>query len=133
MKNSAINWTDHTANFWWGCQKVSDGCKHCYAEALSRRYGKQIWGTPQTTDREYKSGIWKDIIKWDNEAGAEGVRRRVFVSSMSDFLEDHPQVVEWRERAKQVIRDLKNLDVLLLTKRSQNAARFLSDWYNDLS
>lgn len=131
MKNSGINWTDHTANFWWGCQKVSDGCKHCYAETLSRRYGKQIWGPPQTTDREYKLGIWKDIVKWDNEAGAEGVRRRVFVSSMSDFLEDHPQVTEWRERAKRVIRDLKNLDVLMLTKRPQNAARFLSDWYAD--
>jgi protein gp37 len=131
MKNSAINWTDHTANFWWGCMKVSDGCKNCYAETLSRRYGKQIWGSPKDTEREPKIGIWKDIIKWDEEAGREGVRRRVFVSSMSDFLEDHPQVWDIRERAKRILRDLKNLDVLMLTKRPENAPLFLSDWYDD--
>ena len=131
MKNSGINWTDHTANFWWGCQKVSEGCRNCYAETLSKRYGKQIWGPPKVTDREYKSGIWKDIVKWDAEAGAEGVRRRVFVSSMSDFLEYHPLIEDWRERAKRVIRDLKNLDVLILTKRPENAEWMLSDWYED--
>lgn len=111
--------------------KVSEGCQHCYAETLSKRYGKQIWGSPKNTDRELKIGIWKDIIKWDEEAGREGVRRRVFVSSMSDFLEDHPQLTEVRERAKGVLSGLKNLDVLMLTKRPENASRFLSDWYND--
>lgn len=131
MKNSAINWTDHTANFWWGCMKVSKGCKLCYAEALSNRFGKNIWGAPKTTDREHKSGIWKDIAKWDTEAGLEGIRRRVFVSSMSDFLEDHPQVTEWRERAKDIIYNLKDLDVLILTKRPQNASMFLGDWFNN--
>lgn len=131
MKNSGINWTHHTANFWWGCMKVSPGCTNCYALTLSKRYGKSIWGPPQTTDRELKSGIWKEILKWDKEAGSDGVRRRVFVSSMSDFLEDHPQVVEWRERAKAIMADLKNLDVLLLTKRLENAPRFLADWMKD--
>lgn len=131
MKNSGINWTDHTANFWWGCVKVSDGCKNCYAETLSKRYGKSIWGPPQNTDREYKSGIWQDLRKWDKEAGSDGVRRRVFVSSMSDFLENHPQVADWRERAKALILDLKNIDVLLLTKRPENAPIFLSDWMKD--
>lgn len=131
MKNSAINWTDHTANFWWGCMKVSEGCKNCYAETLSKRWGKHIWGTSATTERDYKSGIWKDIRKWDDEACRDGIRRRVFVSSMSDFLEDHPQVQDWRERAKALIYDLKNLDVLMLTKRPENASIFLSDWYNN--
>lgn len=131
MKNTGINWCDHTANFWWGCMKVSEGCQHCYAETLSKRYGKQIWGSPKNTDRELKLGIWKDIIKWDEEAGRDGVRRRVFVSSMSDFLEDHPQLITVREKAKDIIRGLKNLDVLMLTKRPENAEKFLSDWYND--
>lgn len=131
MKTTGINWCDHTANFWWGCFKVSDGCKHCYAETLSKRYGKSIWGPAQTTSREYKSGIWKELQKWDDEAGKDGVRRRVFVSSMSDFLEDHPQVTEWRERAKELIYGLKNLDVLMLTKRPENAQKFLFDWYLD--
>ena len=129
-KNSAINWTDHTANFWWGCQKVSEGCKHCYAETLSKRYGKSIWGSPKNTGREYKKAVWKDLLKWDDEAGADGIRRRVFVSSMSDFLEDHPQVTGWRNEAIGLIAGLRNLDVLLLTKRPENAIQFLGDWWN---
>ena len=127
-QNSAIEWTHHTANFWWGCFKVSDGCKNCYADTLAKRYGKSIWGPVETTDRELKKGIWKDILKWDKQAGIEGVRRRVFVQSMADFLEDHPQVYPWREQAKEIILNLKNLDVLLLTKRPENAKRFLADW-----
>ena len=27
MKNTAIEWADHTINFWIGCPKISDGCK----------------------------------------------------------------------------------------------------------
>lgn len=131
MKNSAINWTDHTANFWWGCMKVSDGCKNCYAETLSKRYGKNIWGPPFITQREPKLGIWSDIKKWDREAKAEGVRRRVFVSSMSDFLEDHQMVYELREMAMDIIEKLEWLDILLLTKRPENAPRFLARWWNN--
>lgn len=130
MKNSAINWTDHTANFWWGCFKVSDGCKNCYAETLSKRYGKSIWGPPATTQREPKLGIWKDIRMWDREAKAEGVRRRVFVSSMSDFLEDHPTANEIRPFAMGEIEKLEWLDVLMLTKRPENAYMFLRNWWD---
>jgi len=111
--------------------KVSPGCKNCYADSLSKRYGKVLWGPIETTGREEKKGIWKDILKWDKEAGSDGVRRRVFVSSMSDFLEFHPQVKDIRERAKKIILDLKNLDVLILTKRPENSEIFLGDWYKD--
>lgn len=131
MKNSAINWTDHTANFWWGCFKVSEGCKNCYAETLSKRYGKKIWGSPSTSSREPKKGIWNDILRWDAEAKRDGVRRRVFVSSMSDFLEAHPDVVELRDRAMQIIEELKWLDVLILTKRPEFAPVSLARWYRN--
>ena len=33
-KNSKIEWTDHTFNPWIGCQHVSPGCDHCYAEVM---------------------------------------------------------------------------------------------------
>lgn len=33
MRDSKIEWCDHTFNPWWGCEKISAGCKHCYAEA----------------------------------------------------------------------------------------------------
>ena len=39
-ENSKIEWCDHTFNPWIGCQKVSPGCDHCYAEAMmDKRYG----------------------------------------------------------------------------------------------
>jgi protein gp37 len=129
MENSKIEWTDHTFNPWWGCMKVSPGCKNCYAETLSKRYGKGIWGPSATTVREKKQGVWKDILLWDKKAKADGVRRRVFVSSMSDFLEDHPMVFDWRLEAMRIIENLNWLDVLILTKRPENAERFLGDWF----
>lgn len=129
MKDTLISWAHHTANFWWGCNKVSPGCRNCYAKDLAvNRFGKPIWGL--TADREYKKGIWKDILKWDKSANERNVRERVFVSSMSDFLEDHEQVDEWRESAKDILSGLTNLDVLILTKRPENAIRFLGDWWN---
>lgn len=128
-QNSNIEWTDHTANFWWGCFKVSDGCKGCYAETLAKRYGKSIWGPAAITKREMKKAIWKDLLRWDRAAKLEGVRRRVFVSSMSDFLEDHPDLHGLRREAVGLISQLENLDVLILTKRPENARDLLPDWY----
>jgi protein gp37 len=49
---------------------------------------------------------------------------------MSDFLEDHPQANEIRKDAIGVLESLKYLDVLMLTKRPENAKRFLGDWFN---
>lgn len=130
-KQSGIAWTDATANFWWGCVKVSPGCENCYAETLSKRVGMDIWGPAKTTQREYKKAIWRDLLKWDRESRENGTRRKVFVQSMSDFLEDHPQVVEWREEAKRLMVSLTNTDILMLTKRPENAERFLGDWFKN--
>ena len=35
--NSPIEWTDATWNPVTGCDKISPGCKHCYAERLAIR------------------------------------------------------------------------------------------------
>lgn len=119
-ENSKIEWTDHTANFWWGCVKVSDGCKNCYAETWANRWGKSIWGPASNTGREYKQSAWRDLPKWDKAAIAEGVRRKVFAQSMADFFEDHPQVTEWRRDALHLISQCTNLDFQVLTKRPEN-------------
>ena len=39
-----IAWTHHTFNPWWGCTKVSPGCKNCYAETWAKRVGMELWG-----------------------------------------------------------------------------------------
>ena len=126
-EKTGIQWTDHTANFWWGCMKVSPGCANCYAEAWSKRYGRAIWGPAATTTRWRTKGPWRDILRWDAKAAADGVRRRVFAQSMSDFFEEHPQLDEWRAEACEILAGLKHLDVQLLTKRPENIRRMVPD------
>ena len=120
-QTTGISWTHHTANFWWGCQRVSPGCENCYAEFLAvTRRKLPVWGPPKTTERKRMSGIWRDIVKWNAEAAKTGTRKRVFVSSMADVFEDHPQIAPWRAEALALLATLTSLDVQLLTKRPQN-------------
>ena len=45
MIDSTIGWTEHTQNFWIGCEKVSAGCRFCYAEdMMANRFKKVEWG-----------------------------------------------------------------------------------------
>jgi protein gp37 len=83
--NSAIEWTEATWNPVTGCDKVSPGCAHCYAETFAERW-RGIPGHP------YKQGfdlrLWRDRLdqplKWKRP-------RMIFVNSMSDlFHEDIP-------------------------------------------
>lgn len=132
-KETGIEWTDHTLNFWWGCLKVSPGCTNCYAETFSKRTGRNIWGPAETTERWRTKGPWRDCLKWDRKAGKDGVRRRVFSQSMSDFFEDHPQVEPWRQEAFDILEGFRNLDVQLLTKRVENVremvpGHWLKNW-----
>ena len=75
MKDSKIQWTDHTFNPWRGCTKVSDGCKHCYAEQQSLRNTKTlgVWGANGTRVVASDS-MWREPLRWDKEARASGVR-----------------------------------------------------------
>jgi len=123
---TGISWTDHTANFWWGCQRVSPGCEHCYAETLAvTRRKLDVWGPPSTTERKRIKGIWSDVPKWNAAAKADGVRRRLFVSSMADIFEAHPQVAPWRAEALDLLATCGGLDVQLLTKRPENILRMV--------
>lgn len=130
-KDSAIEWTHHTFNPWWGCMKVSEGCHHCYAEAFSKRTGHAIWGPPATTQRRlFGDKHWGEPLKWNREAEALGERRRVFCASMADVFEDHPDVVEARRDLFALIHDTPMLDWLLLSKRQENV-REMVPWGDD--
>lgn len=130
-KDSAISWTHHSFNPWWGCFKVSDGCKNCYAETFSKRTGRDIWGPPSTTDRRLfpNESHWREPLKWDRDAKAAGERHRVFCASMADVFEDHPAVWNERNRLWDLIAETTNLDWLLLTKRPENVMGMVPmDW-----
>ncbi|MEL6644097.1 MAG: phage Gp37/Gp68 family protein [Pseudomonadota bacterium] len=128
--NSKIEWTNHTFNPWWGCLKVSEACKNCYAEAWAKRVGQKVWG--QTAPRRFFSDKhWNEPIKWNRRLERVGLRERVFCASMADVFEDRDDLLSHRDRLWDLIRETPNLDWLLLTKRSQNIAQFLpEDWNN---
>lgn len=146
MQNSRIEWTDHTFNPWIGCQKVSPGCKNCYAETYGNRFGVQ-WG-PQGERRRTSSANWRKPLAWNNApfvqcdtCGWRGskrgmayclachgstctpTRQRVFCASLADVFEDRPELVPWRAELFEIIANTPNLDWLLLTKRPEHIRR----------
>ena len=121
MDNSGIGWTDHTWNPWWGCNKVSAECKHCYISGIMSRAGKEPFDGPLRTE------TWNDPPRWNRTAGYSGRRLRIFTCSMSDFF--HEGADAWREEAWKVIETCRNLDWLILTKRPENiASRLPQGW-----
>ena len=120
-KNSPIEWTHHTFNPWWGCQKVSPACTHCYAEAWSKRIGLSVWG-PSSDRRFFGDRHWRQPLLWNDEAARSGERRRVFCASMADVFETRDDLATWRERLWSLIEATPRLDWLLLTKRPENVS-----------
>jgi protein gp37 len=123
-KNSSIEWTHHTFNPWWGCEKVSPACKNCYAETWAKRVGQNVWG-PRSQRRFFSDAHWKEPLKWELEAVQLKERRRVFCASMADVFEKRPDLVVSRERLWKLIQETPNLDWLLLTKRPENVEKMV--------
>lgn len=122
-QDSKIGWTDHTQNFWWGCEKVSEECAHCYIAPIMRRGGRDPFNGPIRTKN------WQNPIRWNRAAKRAERRLRVFTCSMSDFF--HPAADPWRNEAWNVIRECPSLDWLILTKRPELIEDRLPDDWGD--
>lgn len=128
-KDSAIEWTDHTFNPWWGCTKVSPGCDNCYAEAFSHRLGHDVWG-PGKPRRfiDANSDYWLQVFSWDAAARKRGRRARVFCASMADVFDNEVEQIH-RDNLFALIRATPMLLWILVTKRIGNAPKMLpADW-----
>ncbi len=131
MKNTKIAWTHHTFNPWWGCVKVSDGCKNCYAATFAKRTGQDVWGV-DAPRRFFGEKHWHEPLKWNKEAKKAGERRRVFCASMADVFETHrnPEIEQdlngQRNMLAHLIMSTPWLDWLLLTKRPESAMIYLT-------
>lgn len=124
-ENSGIQWTTHTFNPWEGCEKVSPGCKFCYAEARDKRFtGGKHWG-PAGARRRTSVSNWNQPVRWNRLAGKEQRRERVFCASLADVFEDRPELRPWRDDLFRLIRSTPWLDWQLLTKRPENIERLL--------
>lgn len=125
MRDSAIEWTDHTFNPWIGCAKVSPGCANCYAAAQDafRKWTPQGWGRGKPRKRT-SAANWREPLKWDALAAADAgpgdyrSRPKVFCASLADWLDPEVELA-WRHDLLNLIRACPNLDWLLLTKRPQ--------------
>lgn len=106
-ERSAIEWTGATFNPWTGCDQVSPGCAHCYADSWARRTGRgPFFGALRRTS----VSTWRAPRRW-----TEG--RLVFTCSLSDFF--HPDADPWRAEAWAVIRETPQHLYQILTKRPE--------------
>jgi protein gp37 len=83
--SSTIEWTEATWNPTTGCQKISPGCQHCYAERFAERW-RGVAGHPY--EQGFDLRIWHERLEmplsWKKS-------RLIFVNSMSDlFLDEIP-------------------------------------------
>jgi len=85
MATSKIEWTESTWNPLTGCNKISPGCKHCYAERMSKRL--RAMGTEKYANG-FKLTLHRDSLQ---DPLAWKTPQVIFVNSMSDmFHKDVP-------------------------------------------
>src|ERR1700674_3058 len=109
---SAIEWTQATWNPVTGCDKVSPGCAHCYAETFAERF-RGVPGHPyeQGFDLRVVPGKLAEPLRWRSP-------RMVFVNSMSDLF--HDDVPDPYIRAVARVMEQANWHTYqVLTKRSE--------------
>lgn len=109
---TAIQWTDATWSVSYGCTKVSQGCKNCFAERTLPRLGKSLDRFELAPDRLDLPFRWKRP-------------RMVFVNSMSDlFHESVPD--EFIVRAFTTMMECPQHTFQVLTKRAERMHAFFA-------
>ncbi len=127
MAQTRIEWTELTWNPTTGCDKISQGCKFCYAEVMARRL--KAMGL-----EKYRNGfeltLHEDALKipytWKQP-------KIVFVNSMSDlFHKDIP--LEFLQRVFKVMNDNPQHVFQVLTKRADILLKYHKelDWTHNI-
>lgn len=110
--SSNIEWTEATWNPVTGCTKVSEGCRHCYAERMAKRLvamknPRYINGFNVTLHDD----LIETPLRWSKP-------KRIFVNSMSDlFHEDVP--LEFIQKVFDTMNKAHWHTFQILTKRSE--------------
>lgn len=116
---STIEWTEATWNPTTGCNKISPGCKHCYAERMAARL--QAMGQPN-----YRNGFQLTLHNTMLQVPLGWTRpKTIFVNSMSDLFHDDVPV----SFLKEVFSVMKRAHwhrFQVLTKRAERLAELSS-------
>lgn len=132
---SGIEWTGSTWNPVRGCSRVSEGCRHCYAETMAARFSKPgqwgrglaFWATRPDGKKEAR---WTGtVMAAPDHVLTEPLRwkapRTIFVNSTSDlFHEDLPDEVIDRVFAVMALCPQHTFQVL--TKRPERMRDYVS-------
>ena len=111
-QQSTIEWTGSTWNPVTGCNKISPGCKHCYAERMAKRL--KAMGSPNYADG-FKLKTHEHVLElplsWKKP-------QNIFVNSMSDLF--HKNVpLEFIQKVFDVMNRAHWHTFQVLTKRSE--------------
>lgn len=116
MAKSPIEWTDFVWNPTTGCDKVSQGCKYCYAEIMHKRL--QGMGQPK-----YQLPFLGNVVCHEAELERDFGKKpkMIFGNSMSDLF--HEAVpLEFIQRVFKVMNDNPQHVFQVLTKRPERMA-----------
>ena len=110
--NSPIEWTDATWNPVTGCDKISPGCKNCYAERMAKRL-------KAARNRNYRNGFALTLqpqmltrpLEWKSP-------KQIFVNSMSDLFHDDVPF-EYIQKVFSVMNEANWHQYQILTKRAE--------------
>lgn len=110
---SSIEWTEKTWNPTTGCDKLTSGCQHCYAEVMARRL--QAMGT-KGYENGFQFQLHPDRLKTPLQTKKPTTW---FVNSMSDLF--HPQCpYDFIDQVFATIRETPHHKYQILTKRPFN-------------
>lgn len=140
---SSIEWTDSTWNPVVGCTKVSEGCRHCYAERMARRLAAMADGAIASGQNPGRKANYLAVIngrgRWNNTVFLDDSAldapttwrepRTIFVNSMSDlFHEDVP--IDFIRRVFDTMNRCPQHTFQVLTKRPHVAVKLAPqlDW-----
>lgn len=121
--HTGIEWTDRTWNPTTGCDKVSPGCTHCYAEAITKRFPKNF---PDGFNLTLHPKRLEEPKHWRKPT-------RIFVNSMSDLF--HEKVpVEFLKEVFEVIRETPWHMYQILTKRPERLIELAPqlEWHKNI-
>lgn len=121
-----IAWTEQTWNPIRGCSRVSEGCRHCYAETVAHRFSGpgQPYEGLTTPD-----GRWNGIIRPVPEHLKDPLHwkrpRMVFVNSMSDLFHENLPFSEI-DKVFEVMARAREHTFQVLTKRVDRMKAYLN-------
>lgn len=121
MVSTRIEWAGEVWNPVTGCSKVSEGCRHCYAERMARKLAGRF-GYPRT--EPFRVVIHPDRL--DDNKSPFSVKRpsMIFVGSMTDlFHQDVPDT--FLLDIFHLLRECDWHTFLILTKRPERMRDFM--------